>query len=137
MGSKSWSVGVIGCLAVLALAALILPHSFRLTAFSDVIQGLLLLFGTIVFVPRALRSSGRMRLFWTLMALGMALWFFYQSLWVYFEVWLRQDVPNVFAGAFLLFLHIVPLMAPVLRRPHVPPESYAAPLCHLDFTILL
>jgi len=126
-----------GCLAVLVLAALILPHSFRLTAFSDVLQGLLLLAGTIVFVPRALRSAGRMRLFWTLMALGIALWFFYQSLWVYFEVWLRQDVPDVFAGDIVLFLHIVPLMAAVALRPHVPRDEYAAPLGHLDFTLLL
>jgi signal transduction histidine kinase len=136
-GSKLWSVGVIGCLAVLALAALILPRSFRLTAFSDVIQCLLLFAGTIVFIPRALRSSGRMRLFWTLMALGMALWFFYQSLWVYFEVCLRQDVPDVFAGDIVLFLHIVPLMAAVALRPHVPRDEYAAPLGHLDFTLLL
>jgi signal transduction histidine kinase len=137
IGSKLWSVGVIGCLAVLVLTALILPHSFRLTAFSDVLQCLLLLAGTIVFVPRALRSSGRMRLFWTLMALGMALWFLYQSLWVYFEVWLRQDVPDVFVGDIVLFLHIVPLMAAVALRPHVPRDEYAAPLGHLDFTLLL
>ena len=136
-GSKLWSVGVIGCLAVLALAALILPHSFRLTAFSDVIQCLLLFSGTAVFVPRALRSSGRTRLFWALMAMGMALWFFYQLLWVYFEVWLRQDVPEVFAGDIVLFLHIVPLMAAVALRPHVPRDEYAAALGHLDFTLLL
>ena len=136
-GSKLWSVGVIGCLAVLALATLILPHSFQLTAFSDVIQCFLLFSGTLLFVPRALRSSGRMRLFWSLMALGMALWFFYQSLWVYFEVWLRQDVPDVFAGDIVLFLHIVPLMAAVALRPHVPRNEYAAPLGHLDFTLLL
>jgi signal transduction histidine kinase len=136
-GSKLWSVCVIGCLAVLALVALILPHSFRLTAFSDVLQCLLLFSGTLVFVPRALRSSGRMRLFWILMALGMALWFFYQSLWVYFEVWLRKDVPDVFAGDIVLFLHIVPLMAAVAMRPHIPRDEYAAPLGHLDFTLLL
>ena len=136
-GRKLGSVGIIGCLAVLALATLILPHSFRLTAFSDVIQCLLLLFGILVFVPRALRSSGRMRLFWTLMAMGMALWFVYQSLWVYFEVWLRQEVPDMFAGDIVLFLHIVPLMAAVALRPHVPRDEYAAPLGHLDFTLLL
>jgi signal transduction histidine kinase len=136
-GSKLWSVAVIGCLAVLVLTALILPQSFKLTAFSDVIQCLLLFSGTVVFVPRAMRSSGRMRLFWTLMALGVALWFFYQSLWVYFEVWLRRDVPDVFVGDIVLFLHIVPLTAAVALRPHVPRDEYAAPLGHLDFTLLL
>lgn len=137
IGSKLWSAGIIGCLAMLALAALVLPHSFRLTAFSDVIQCFLLLFGTLVFVPRALRSSGRMRLFWSLVALGIGLWFLYQSLWVYFEVWLRRDVPDVFAGDIVLFLHIVPLMAAVALRPHVPRDEYAAPLGQLDFTLLL
>jgi signal transduction histidine kinase len=46
-------------------------------------------------------------------------------------------VPDVFAGDIVLFLHIVPLMAAVALRPHVPRDEYAAPLAHLDFTLLL
>jgi signal transduction histidine kinase len=135
--AKLWSVAVIGCLTALVLAALVLPQSFRLTAFSDLIQCLLLLSGTLSFAPRILRSQGRMRMFWALMTLGIALWFSYQLMWTYFEVVLRQDVPDLFSGDVVLFLHIVPLMAALAVRPHVPRDEYAARLGRLDFVLLM
>jgi signal transduction histidine kinase len=135
--SKFWSAGIAALLAVLAIAAAILPQSFRLTALSDVIQCLLLLAGTMFLVPRAREAQGRMRLFWTLMALGIGFWCFYQLLWTYFEVWLRTDVPTIFWGDIVLFLHLVPLIAALAMRPHVPRDEYAARLGHLDFALLL
>jgi signal transduction histidine kinase len=136
-GSKFWSAGVGACLALLAVAALILPQSFRLTALSDVIQCLLLLAGTVFMVPHAVKAQGRMRLFWTLMTLGIGFWCFYQLLWTFFEVWLRVDVPAIFWGDIVLFLHLVPLIAALAVRPHVPRDEYAARLGHLDFALLL
>ncbi len=135
--SKLWTLGAVAGLATLVLAALVLPKSFRLTAFSDVIQCLLLLSGTLSLLPHALRSRGRMRLFWALITLGMAFWFFYQLLWTYIEVWLRRDVPDLFVGDIVLFLHIVPLMAALALRPHAPQDEYAARLGMLDFALLL
>ena len=135
--SKLWSAGVLACLAALVVAALLLRQSFRLTAFSDIIQSLLLLSGTLAFLPHLFRSQGRMRLFWALMSLGMAFWFFYQLFWTYFEVLLRQDVPDLFAGDIVLFLHIVPFMAALGLRPHVPRDEYAARLGRLDFALLM
>jgi len=120
MHSKLWSAVAITCLGALVVAALLLPQSFLLTAFSDLIQCLLLISGTLSFMPHVLKSQGRMRLFWALMTAVIAFWLFYQLLWTYFEVVLRQDVPNVFAGDIVLFLHIVPLMAALALRPHVP-----------------
>lgn len=135
--SKLWCLGVGLCLAALVLADLILPFSFPLTAVSDVIQCLLLASGTLAFVPLALRSRGRIRLFWTLMTLGIAFWFSYQLLWTYFEVFLRRDVPDLFAGDIVLFVHIVPLMAALGLRPHVPRDEYAARTRGLDFALLV
>jgi signal transduction histidine kinase len=135
--AKWWSAAVGACVALLAIAALILPHSFRLTALSDVVQALLLLAGTVFFVPRVIATQGRMRLFWGLMTLGVGFWFFYQLLWTYFEVWLRTDVPSIFAGDIVLFLHLVPLIAALAVRPHIPRDEYAARLGHLDFALLL
>src|SRR5258708_32758635 len=138
MHSKVWSaVDMAICLGVFVVAALLLPQSFLLTACSDLIQCVLLISGTVSFLPHVLKSQGRMRLFWALMTAGIAFWLFYQLLWTYFEVVLRQDVPNVFAGDIVLFLHIVPWMAALALRPHVPRDEYAAPLGHLDFTLLL
>src|SRR4030081_2553170 len=136
MHSKLWSAVAIACLGVLVAATLLLPQSFPLTAFSDVIQCVLLISGTLSFVPHVLKSQGRMRLFWALMTAGIAFWLVYQLLWTYFEVVLRQDVPNIFAGDIVLFLHIVPLMAALALRPHVPQDEYAARLGRLDFALL-
>lgn len=128
---------MIACLGALVLAAFILPHSFQLTAFSDVIQCLLLLSGTAVFVPHALRTEGRMRLFWGMMTLGMCFWLVYQLLWTYFEIVLRKDVPDPFGGDIIIFLHIVPLIAAIAMRPHVPRDEYAARVGRLDFLLLI
>jgi signal transduction histidine kinase len=135
--SKLWIAAVAACLATLVLAALILHQSFRLTALSDVIQCLLLFSGTISLIPHAVRSRGRLRLFWTLVAIGMGLWFAYQFVWIYFEVWLRTDVPDLCAGDVVLFLHIVPLMAALALRPHAPQDEYAARLRRLDFALMM
>jgi signal transduction histidine kinase len=132
-----WTAAVAACLVTLVLASVFVPHSFRLTALSDVIQCLLLFSGTVSLIPQAVRSRGRLRLFWTLMATGIGFWFSYQVLWVYYEVWLRSEVPDMCAGDMILFLHIVPLMAAVALRPHAPQDEYAARLRHLDFALLM
>jgi signal transduction histidine kinase len=102
-----------------------------------VIQGLLLFSGTASLIYQAVRSRGRLRLFWTLMATGIGFWFCYQLFWTYFEVWLRQEVPDLFVGDIVLFLHIVPLMAALALRPHAPQDEYAARLRRLDFALML
>lgn len=135
--SKLWTAAVAVCLATLVLAALILPHSFRLTALSDVVQCLLLFSGMLSLIPHAVRSRGRLRLFWTLIASGIALWFSYQLFWTYYEVWLRADVPDLCAADIVLFLHIVPLMAALAIRPHAPQDEYAARLRRLDFALMM
>ena len=135
--SKLWTVAVAACLAALVLGALILHRSFALTAFSDWIQCILLLSGALSLVPNAIRSRGRLRLFWALLATGMAFWFSYQLMWTYFEVWLRMDVPDLCAGDIILFLHIVPMMAALALRPHAPQEEYSPRLRRLDFALMM
>jgi len=135
--SKAWTAAAALCTAALVLAALTLHRSFRLTAISDWIQCLLLLSGTLAFIPNAVRARGRLRVFWALLATGMAFWFSYQLMWTYFEVWLRQDVPDLCAGDIILFLHIVPMMAALALRPHTVQEEYSARLRRLDFALMM
>ncbi len=135
--SHFWLLAVAALLAVFVLAALFLPRSFQLTAFSDILQCILLGSGAAAFVPLVLRSQGRMRLFWALITLGIFFWLIYQLLWTYFEVILRTDVPDLFSGDIILFLHIVPFMAALAIRPHVPRDEYAARVGRLDFALLL
>jgi len=135
--SKLWIGFVLSGLGASMLAALILPRSFQLTALTDSIQALLLLSGTASFLPLALHSRGRQRVFWSLMVIGLSLWLLYQFFWVWYEVILRRDVPDLFAGDIVLFLHIVPMMAALALRPHLRHDEYTARLGHLDFAMLL
>ena len=134
---KLWTAVVSACMAVMILAALFLPRTYNLTALSDWIQLLLLLSGTLALLPKAMRSHGRGRAFWALLAAGMALWFAYQAMWIYFELWLHQEVPDIFAGDIILFLHIVPMMAALALRPHAPQDEYSGSLRRLDFALLI
>ena len=132
-----WLAAVAGLLAALVLTSLVLPRSFRLAAISDVVQCFLLASAAASFVPLLLRSQGRTRLFWSLMTLGISFQLTYQLLWTCNEVILRRDVPDLFAGDVILFLNIVPLMAALALRPHVPRDEYAARVGRLDFALLL
>lgn len=132
-----WLGANIASLAAFVFAALVLPRSFGLTALSDIVQSFLLLSGTVAFLPLASNSRGRIRLFWSLIAFSVALWFVYQLYWTYYEVLLRRDVPDLCTWDVILFLHLVPLMAALALRPHVPRDEYAARIGQLDFALLL
>ncbi len=135
--SRLWLAATFVTVAVMVLTALVLPRSFRLTAFSDIIQALLLLSGALAFIPLAVQSRGRVRLFWSLITLGTVLWFSYQMLWTIYEVVLRRDVPDLCTWDVVLFLHIVPFMAALALRPHMARDEYAARIGQLDFALLL
>ena len=136
-GYKFWLAAVAFVLAAFILAAFVMPRSFGLMALSDIVQCLLLISGAAAFIPLASRSHGRLRLFWSLLTLGVVFWLLYQVFWSYNEIVLRRDVPDLCAWDVILFLHFVPLMAAVALRPHVPPDEYAARVGRLDFALLL
>src|ERR1700722_8249809 len=96
--SKLWIWAAVGLVLAQAMASVFLRQGFALIVISDVVQCLLLLAGTLSFLPNAIATKGRTRLFWALMTLGLTMWFSYQVLWTYIEVVLRQDVPEPFVG---------------------------------------
>jgi signal transduction histidine kinase len=120
-----------------ASASLVMRPGFGLIALSDIAQCILLLSGVLALLPNVFATHGRPRLFWALMTLGIAFWLSYQMFWTYFEVYLRQDVPNPFVGDVVLFLHIVPMMAALALQPHVKQYERATRLGTLDFSLLL
>jgi signal transduction histidine kinase len=97
----------------------------------------LLFSATAALIRPAVQSRGHLRLFWTLIATGIAFWFTYQLFWTYYEVWLRTDVPDLCDADMILFLHIVPLMAALALRPHAPQDEYSARLRRLDFALMM
>ena len=136
-GSKLWLAPVAAVMGIAILTSVLAPRSFGLTAFSDIIQSLLLLSGLATFVQLSVKSQGRVRLFWSLISLGTLLWAAYQLFWTYNEVLLRRDVPDLCAWDIVLFLHVVPFMAALSLRPHAPRDEYSARVGRLDFALLL
>ena len=124
-------------LCVHVLLSLLVPRSFGLTAFGDLTQCALLLCGTLFILSNIRTTSKKSQLFWALMAFGCGMWLCAQLLWTYFEVYLRQEVPNPFVGDVILFLHIVPMMAALAVQPHLHRNDKSLRLISLDFFLLL
>jgi signal transduction histidine kinase len=134
--SKAWLIVVAALAGSQVVAALLLPRGFILTTISDTSQALLLLCAAIVMVPNALAARGRVRVFWFMIMAGMGSWFVYQLFWNYFETYLRKDVPDLFSGDIILFLHLVPIMAGLALQPHQQQDHRNIRLGSLDFALL-
>lgn len=120
-----------------ALAPSIFPSPFFRTAMGDLVP-LLVATATVVLTARnAFDSRGHTRLFWGLMTAGMAMWWFNQAGWAWFEVVLRRPLPDPFEGDVVLFLHLVPIMAAVAIRPQRADDSEGLLPSTLNVVILL
>ena len=120
-----------------ALAPLVFPSlAFRIVM-GNVIPFAIGTATLVVAIRNAVDSRGHTRLFWTLMSAGLAMWWINQAGWLWFEVVLRQPVPDPFYGDIILFLHPVPLMAAVAIRPQKAHESERVLSSALNVVILL
>jgi diguanylate cyclase (GGDEF)-like protein len=125
---------VVGVHVVVSVVA---RRSIGLTTFGDLAQSLLLFCATLAMLSNLRTSYKKARLFWALMGFGCGMWLFAQVLWTYFEVILRQDVPNPFVGDVILFLHVVPMMAALAVQPHIERNDHSLRLVSVDFLLLL
>jgi len=132
-----WSGIVFAVIGVHIFVSSLAPRSAGLTAFGDLTQCGLLFCATLWVVLNARTNYTKARVFWGLMALGCGMWLAAQVLWTYFEVFLRQVVPNPFVGDVVLFLHIVPMMAALAVQPHLERNEQSLRLISLDFLLLL
>ena len=136
--SKVWTWVLVCLVAAQIAASLVLRKpSFALAALSDAVQCALLACAAVSCLPHIFRSTRRVRLFWILMALGLTGWLSYQTMWTFIEVVQHRDVPSLFAGDAVLFLHFVPMMAALALQPHVLQDDRELRLGLLDFTLLL
>ena len=127
----------VGLLLAFALAPAVFPNPFVRVAMGDLILLLVIAAALTLCARNAFDSRGHTRLFWSLMATGMAMWCFNQACWVWFEVVARKPVPDPFPGGIVLFLHVVPMMAAVAIRPHQADERDGMLPSALNVVILL
>jgi len=120
-----------------AILSLTVKRSYALTAAGDITQCLLLLSLLLGVAGNIKTTDQRARLFWTQLSLGCGLWLSAQILWTYFEVLLRQEVPNPFLGDVILFLHLVPMMGALAMQPHLERDEQIGGLGALDFALLV
>ena len=116
---RKWLVGILALVCAHTLLSLLVPRSFALTAFGDILQNAVLFCATVRLLRQPSHPVSKSRLFWSLMGLGLAMWLTSQVMWTYIEVYLRHEAPNPFVGDVILFLHIVPMMAAVAIQPHL------------------
>ncbi|MGB8753188.1 MAG: hypothetical protein WCD06_15425, partial [Candidatus Sulfotelmatobacter sp.] len=112
-----WTGIVCAVVCVHVFVSMLVPRSAGLTAFGDLTQSALLFFAMLSILSNLRTSYKKAKLFWALMAFGCGMWLCAQVLWTYFEVFLRQEVPNPFVGDVVLFLHVVPMMAALVVQP--------------------
>lgn len=120
-----------------AVASLALPRGRALTAVGDIGQCLAAAFAAFGFALSSASLQKRINIFWMLLSLGCASWLAGQILWTYFEVVLRQPVPNPFLGDVILFLHSVPMIGALAAQPHDHRADLNVRLGYLDFSLLL
>lgn len=119
-----------------ALVSSLASDSFALTSFADITQTILQFVIAALALRNAIRSRGQQRAFWVLMTLGFTAWFASQVMWSFYEIALRQPVPEPFSGDVVLFLHVVPFMAALVFRPHRAGEVRRVHLPTVDFFLL-
>jgi signal transduction histidine kinase len=138
---KAWTMAIVCLVAaqtiVSAASFFLHRRGFDLVAFSDVVQSFLLLLAALSCLPGIFRNTGRTRLFWGLMGLGLTSWLAYQIIWTFIEVVQRKEVPDPFTWDVILFLHFVPMMAALALQPDIDQKDSELRLGSLDFALLL
>jgi len=124
-------------LLAFALAPALFPSPLFRVAMGDMVPLLVIGAAFAVSARNALDSRGHTRMFWTLVAAGMAMWAFNQGCWTWFESVIRKPLPDPFQGDIVLFLHTVPIMAAVAIRPHQADEREGMLPSALNVLVLL
>jgi len=134
---KHWTICTAVVILTFGVLAAFVPASFARTTFVDVTEMALITLATVVMTQNAVASRGEARLFWTMVSIGCFLWAISLGGWLFFDVILRQEVPDPFFGDMILFVHVVPFMAAVAVRPHRAREEKNSYLNTLNFLMLL
>ena len=119
------------------VAALVLPKTFQLGLFGDLLQAGLVGAFTFLAFQNTVRSRGEVRTFWFLLFVGAAMWLAGCLIWSSQELWFRHPLPDVPLSDILLFVKLVPLVAATALEPQKAHDSRFRPFGLLDLSILM
>ena len=134
--SKIWGSAVVCLVIAQAIASLLLPKSFLLTAITDWITLALILSASVAFARNAFGSHHQQRLVWILLGGGYAIEACSQILWMHWEL-VRKQTPAMSLGDAGIFLAWTALILGLALRPHVVPSPQQRRLRTLDLFLLL
>src|SRR5215469_9199814 len=117
-GNSSWPAALIGMVVIKAILSLAVKPGSFLVSYSGISYFLLLVLATGFAVRNAIRNSLGGRLFWVLLGVAFALWGANQGLQLYYQLVLREPVPDNSIADPLLFMHVGALMAALATLPH-------------------
>jgi signal transduction histidine kinase len=138
LGKFVWLLGAWAAfLALYAAVGHFLGPGTKLSSFGDVVQCFVPLLANAGLLVNAGTPHWRRNLFWMLLALSCTMWMVGQFQWTYYEVYLHQDVPGLFAGDIIFYLRGIPLIAALALRPHRKRGEVHLGLGYLDFGLLI
>ena len=114
--SRIWFASAAVLAVVYAVVSSLLPNGYALVTFGNIVQCFTLFACYLFTVPNQVRK-GQTSKFWTLLSIGFALWLLQQVLWSFYEVVAQKDVPDLFWGDIVLFLHVVPMLMAFSIQP--------------------
>jgi signal transduction histidine kinase len=127
-------LGIVGSYLVISLVA---HQSRALTVYGDFAQLAAAGLACAGLFTNLATLQKRSRVFWVLLGAGCAVWLIGQAVWTYFEVFLRQDVPNPFIGDVILFVHPVPMIGALALKPHDQRDDLNVHIGYIDFSLML
>jgi len=123
--------------ALYAVVSVRLGHGPMLDAFGNIVQCLVPLVANAGLLANAGTPHWRRNLFWMLVALSCSMWMLGQFQWTYYEVYLHQEVPGLFAGDIIFFLRGIPLIAALALQPHRKQGELRISLGSINFALLI
>jgi diguanylate cyclase (GGDEF)-like protein len=136
LSSKIWASAVVWLVIAQAVASMLLPKSYRLTAITDWVSFVLMVSASAAFARNAFSSNRRQRLVWILLGGGYAIEAYGQILWMHWELVLKQT-PTMYLGDACIFLAWTALILGFALRPHAEATPQHQRLGMLDLLFLL
>jgi diguanylate cyclase (GGDEF)-like protein len=131
LSSKIWASAVVGLVIAQAVASMLLPKSYGLSAITDWISFVLMVSAGAAFARNACTSNRRQRWVWILLGAGYAIEACGQTLWMHWELVLQQ-APSMYLGDACVFLAWTALILGFALRPQAEPTPQHQSLGTLD-----